>query len=244
MGSSSESKAIKTGIIMPISRQLNNESLSEIHFQHVRNIIIEVFNELGDQFESPGVVSESSGTTLITKTIVQNIFKKDIIVVDLSANNGNVLFELGLRLAAGKPLVLIKDDQTNPLFDISDIKYIEYPRSLEYCDIQEFKESLSDAITSTNLNNNSTDQTMLQELFSVEIPSNVEDLEKDVDAKDMLQNIVQQNDDIKAKLSFLSQAQHNNTILTSQGYKDSTGSHRIKLIPRTLNVDDNGQLKN
>ena len=44
-------------------------------------------------------------------------------VCDLSDQNPNVLYELGLRQAYDKPVVLIKDDITKEIFDVSGINY-------------------------------------------------------------------------------------------------------------------------
>lgn len=63
-------------------------------------------------------------------------------VCDVSSKNPNVMFELGLRLAFDKPTVIIKDELTNYSFDTSPIEHLEYPSSLRYSDIVDFKKSL------------------------------------------------------------------------------------------------------
>ncbi|KZU96028.1 hypothetical protein A1D15_0865 [Lactiplantibacillus plantarum] len=194
---------LASGIIMPISGSNESPELTMEHFSHVKKIIQEVVSGI-DKFNisNADVISSSLKTSVITQNIINGILNDDIVVVDLSNNNGNVLFELGLRLAFGKPLVLIKDNATKSLFDISAIKYIEYPRSLEYCEIQEFKKTLSTAIIDT-LSNQEASATLFEELFSTMQPINTDKLSKDIDSKELLKTIISQNNDIKSELSGL-----------------------------------------
>jgi hypothetical protein len=50
----------------------------------------------------PKMVSESEEIRVIQESIVQNLYDNDIVVVDVSGKNPNVMFELGLRLAFDK----------------------------------------------------------------------------------------------------------------------------------------------
>lgn len=70
-------------------------------------------------------------------------------VCDVSGKNSNVMFELGMRLAFDKPVIIIKDDQTSYSFDTSPIEHIQYPRDLRYSQINIFKETLSQKIKAT-----------------------------------------------------------------------------------------------
>jgi hypothetical protein len=45
----------------------------------------------------------------------------DLVIADLTEDNPNVLFELGLRMAEDRPVVLIKAKGTGPLFDIDNM---------------------------------------------------------------------------------------------------------------------------
>lgn len=42
----------------------------------------------------------------------------DLVIIDLTEHNPNVLFELGLRIAFEKPIALIKAEGTAPIFDV------------------------------------------------------------------------------------------------------------------------------
>jgi hypothetical protein len=122
------------------------DGCSEEHWEDVRNIIKEALAETEFQVE---LVSTSNEIGIIQKRIVQNIYDNDMVIVDVSAKNPNVMFELGLRLAFDKPAIIIKDDRTSYSFDTAPIEHIEYPRDLNYHAIQSFKKKLRDKTIAT-----------------------------------------------------------------------------------------------
>lgn len=131
------------GIVMPIAAM---GDYSETHWTDVQNIIKEAVSNAGYEAR---LVSESADATVIIRSIVQNIYKDKIIICDVSGMNPNVMFELGMRLAFDKPVVIIKDEVTRFSFDISTIEHLVYPRSLRYQNIQDFKKKLTDKIKAT-----------------------------------------------------------------------------------------------
>ena len=68
---------------------------------------------------------------------------------DLSNRNPNVLYELGLRQAYDKPVVLVQDDKTERIFDISGINTVSYKSNRLYENILEARERITEAIIST-----------------------------------------------------------------------------------------------
>lgn len=138
-----ESYKIKCGLIMPISK---SQGLEPEHWLNVKGIICEA---LADTEFDVRLVSESDDVGVIHKSIVQNIYKNDIVICDVSTHNANVMFELGLRLAFDKPTVIIKDDETPFSFDTQVIEHIVYKRSLHYVDIVSFKKKLKDKVLAT-----------------------------------------------------------------------------------------------
>lgn len=131
------------GIVMPIAAM---GDYSESHWLDVQNVIKEAVTVAGYEAR---LVSESADATVIIKSIVQNIYNDDIVVCDVSGMNPNVMFELGMRLAFDKPVVIIKDDVTRFSFDISTIEHLVYPKSLRYQAIQQFKVKLAEKIKAT-----------------------------------------------------------------------------------------------
>ncbi|HAP2754476.1 TPA: hypothetical protein ITP45_004649 [Escherichia coli] len=131
------------GIVMPIAAM---GDYSESHWVDVLNIIKESVALAGYEAR---LVSESADATVIIRSIVQNIYNDEIVVCDVSGMNPNVMFELGMRLAFDKPVVIIKDELTRFSFDISTIEHLVYPKSLRYQSIQQFKSKLADKIKAT-----------------------------------------------------------------------------------------------
>lgn len=131
------------GIIMPIS---GSDGCTESHWLDVRSILCAAAN---DAALSPGMVSEAKHAGIIQKRILKRIYDDPIVICDVSANNPNVMLELGVRLAFDKPVVVVKDDKTPFSFDTAPIEHIEYPRDLRFQDVVDFKEILSGKLKHT-----------------------------------------------------------------------------------------------
>lgn len=136
-------KKMTCGIVMPIS---SIDNCSAEHWTEVLTILKEVIKEA--DFE-PNLVSDADDSGIIQKRIIQNLYKNEIVVCDVSAKNPNVMFELGMRLAFDKPTIIIKDDKTDYSFDTSVIEHVSYPRDLRFTKILKFKETLKSKIVST-----------------------------------------------------------------------------------------------
>lgn len=132
---------------MPIAAM---PSYTADHWQEVKGIIIEATEQVeGYQFKTE-IVSNSDGEIdVIHKRIIQNIYNADIVVCDISGKNPNVLFELGMRLTFDKPTILIKDDQTEFIFDTGVIEHITYPKDLRFNKVVQFKSELAVRIKQT-----------------------------------------------------------------------------------------------
>jgi hypothetical protein len=71
------------------------------------------------------------GSDVIQSTIVTDLLEADLVVADLTEHNPNVMFELGMRMAVNKPVVLIKALGTGPLFDVDNmLRVFEYNPNL------------------------------------------------------------------------------------------------------------------
>jgi hypothetical protein len=71
------------------------------------------------------------GSDLIQSTIVNDLMEADLVIADLTEHNPNVMFELGVRMAEDKPVVLIKAQGTGPLFDVDNmLRVFEYNPNL------------------------------------------------------------------------------------------------------------------
>ncbi|HTF97027.1 MAG TPA: hypothetical protein VL995_12895 [Cellvibrio sp.] len=62
--------------------------------------------------------AKKAGSEVIQSTIVNDLDAADLVIVDLTEHNPNVLFELGMRIAFNKPVCLIRARGTGAIFDI------------------------------------------------------------------------------------------------------------------------------
>jgi len=131
-------------IIMPIS---DPEGYDSGHFKHVYDNIIKPACKKADYKAYRADDNES--TNMIHDVILKKILNAPMAVCDLSSLNPNVMFELGIRQAFDKPVVLIQEKGTKRVFDLAPIKTIEYPKGMVYHEVIAFQEKLSIAIKST-----------------------------------------------------------------------------------------------
>ena len=87
------------------------------------------------------------GSDLIQSTIVNDLIDADLVIADLTEHNPNVMFELGVRMAEGKPVVLIKAEGTGPLFDVDNmLRVFEYSPNLWSTTVEKDMPNLRDFI--------------------------------------------------------------------------------------------------
>lgn len=131
-------------VIMPFT---DPPGYSDGHFREVYEYIIEpVISSL--KFKSIRLDNINS-TNNIHVSLLQHLYISPIAVCDISSLNPNVLFELGFRQALNRPTVIIKDEDTKNIFDLSSISYIEYKKNLSISSVQKFKNQLSERIENT-----------------------------------------------------------------------------------------------
>jgi hypothetical protein len=133
----------KCGIIMPIA---DNPDLGYPpgHWGQVRDLIITAAEGAG--FDAD-MVSNDIQVETIHSTIIKNIYSNDVAVCDVSSRNPNVMFELGLRIASKKPVILIKDDVTAYSFDTQLIPHLGYRRDMRMYETLAFQKELQEKIT-------------------------------------------------------------------------------------------------
>jgi len=131
------------GIVMPISEI---DGLPPAHWSEVLNLLISSAEKAG--FTSK-LVSESSFSGVIQQRIIQNLYQNELVICDVSGQNPNVMFELGLRLAFDKATIVVVDDKTKISFDTAPIEHLIYPRDLRHGKIVDFAERLTEMIKAT-----------------------------------------------------------------------------------------------
>ena len=98
----------------------------------------------------PMRADEEKACNVIQCDIIQKIIESDVVLCDLSNKNPNVLYELGIRQAFDKPVVLVQEENTDRIFDISIIRTIDYDKNLNQRKVKENIETISKAIIETS----------------------------------------------------------------------------------------------
>ena len=133
----------KCGLVMPISAI---GDCNESHWRDVKTVLTEAIEAAGFK---PNLVSSADESRIIQNTIVENLYQNEMVVCDVSWKNPNVMFELGLRLAFDLPTVVVKDRETEYIFDTQPLGFLPYPRSLRYGQIVDFKKDLTTRVKAT-----------------------------------------------------------------------------------------------
>lgn len=131
-------------VIMPIAEC---EGYEPDHFAHVYNDIIKPAVAKTDFTATRA--DEVKETNLIHLDILKKLIDAPIAICDLSTRNPNVLFELGIRQAFDKPVVLIQEKGTPKIFDIGPLRYLEYSKEMRYHEVIDTQNKLCEAINAT-----------------------------------------------------------------------------------------------
>jgi hypothetical protein len=128
----------KVFVIMPFRRELENVWLgaikpacNECHYASLR-------------------VDEVNLSSLITDDIERFSNMADVVIVDITDNNPNVMFEFGWALAKNKkPIVICQGEETSKIpFDIRGIRYIAYENS--WLGIENLKKKIKEYLQAAN----------------------------------------------------------------------------------------------
>jgi len=137
---------IKVGLVMPISEA---KDFIEGHWKDVQEILKGFLKEITNYDFECEMVSYSKEVNLIHSNIVKNLYESDLVICDISGLNPNVMLEMGIRLTFDKPIIVIKDKETDYPFDIKPLEYIPYSRDLNYTKMLEFKRDFLNKIGAT-----------------------------------------------------------------------------------------------
>jgi hypothetical protein len=125
-------------IILPFQRDFDN-----VWFGAIKPACVECHY-------APLRVDEVNLSSLITEDIERYSGMAGVVVVDLTGNNPNVMFELGWSLAKNKkPIVICQGEQSSKVaFDVRGIRHISYENS--WLGIETLKGKLKDFVTATD----------------------------------------------------------------------------------------------
>jgi hypothetical protein len=176
---------------MPIS---DVEGYPKGHFQHVYDDIIKPAVEQTEFL--PIRADEVKETNFIHLDMLKKLIEAPIAICDLSTRNPNVLFELGIRQAFDKPVVLIQEKGTPKIFDIGPLRYLEYSKDMKYHEVLKTQKELKETIEATKAaegeHGNINSIVRLMALSTPATIPNIEGGNKDALALDVIQ--AQMND--------------------------------------------------
>ena len=131
-------------VIMPISEP---PGYAPGHFRRVyEDLFVPACDMAGFRARLASDVRE---TNLIHLDVLQRLLSAPMVLCDVSARNPNVLFELGLRQAFDKPVTMVREVGTTPIFDVDVLRYTDYRPGLVYRDVLEDQERVASSIRAT-----------------------------------------------------------------------------------------------
>lgn len=134
----------KCFVMMPISDQ---GDYPKGHFDKTyEHIFKPAIEEAGYE---PYRVDENKLCDPIIAKIFSALQECPMALCDLSNRNPNVLYELGIRQAYDKPVVLVQDEKTERIFDVSGISTVQYSSKRLYEEVLENRKAITEAIRST-----------------------------------------------------------------------------------------------
>ena len=108
-------------IISPIGQP---SSETEIYFDKVRRHIIDPV--ASDKNYHTIRADEISRPGRITSQIIEHLREDDLVIADLTKRNPNVFYELAVRHAVGKPVILLGEFGDDIPFDVAAQRVIFY----------------------------------------------------------------------------------------------------------------------
>lgn len=137
--------------------------------------------------------------------ILQRIIAADLVICDLSGKNPNVMYEVGVRQAFNLPIVFIKDQRTERVFDIQGFRSVDYDENLRVDCVNRDVENLRKTIEAT-MKPDHNDVNSLVKLLGISKAEPPENKEVSADTALILSSIR----DVSERLAIIEQMQCNN----------------------------------
>ena len=139
-----ESKKPTCFVIMPFS---DPEGYEDGHFGNVYKYTFKPAIEAAGY--TPLRIDENTVSNLIHSKMMDELVNAPMVLCDLSTNNPNVLYELGIRHAFDKPVVLVQEYNQKRIFDIGSITIVPYHRTRLFEETVADQALITDAIIQT-----------------------------------------------------------------------------------------------
>lgn len=131
-------------VIMPFS---DPEGYERGHFRRIYEYtFVPAIRAAGYE---PLRIDDNSVSNLIHGKMMNELISAPMVLCDLSTNNPNVLYELGIRHAFDKPVVLVQEVGQDRIFDIGAITSVEYHPTRLYEEVIKDQEKITEAILQT-----------------------------------------------------------------------------------------------
>lgn len=137
----------------------------------------------------PYRVDENTISDSIINKIFEGVQNCEMALCDLSNRNPNVLYELGLRQAYNKPVVLVKDEKTENIFDVSVISTVPYSSNRLYENVVEAQEKICESLKTTG---EGKETTLIQFVRAKEASYEDVKVNKDDTTNIMLQSVLKE----------------------------------------------------
>ncbi|OCA99399.1 hypothetical protein [Clostridium beijerinckii] len=182
-------------VIMPISDQ---DGYNKGHFKRVyEDIFIPAIQKSGFK---PYRADDAKSSSVIHTAILRRLLEAPMAICDLSSRNPNVLYELGIRQAFDKPVVLVGDDDPSKIFDIGNINTYVYRKSLNYREVIEDQNKITEMLVETFNNPNKELNSLISTLkidSALSINANGKEFNESDVIKIMYQEIMSLKDNIR-----------------------------------------------
>lgn len=186
--------------MMPFSTP---DGYEEGHFMKIYEQIIK------PAIERAGMTAERVDENVLSTDIVTKIFQGltecEMAICDLSSRNPNVLYELGIRQAYNKPVLLIMDDKTDRIFDVGGLTTVPYKSDRLYENVTEAVRDISCALIEHLENKESVIdiiQARLGYKFNASQLPQPEDMSNDQKILTLLYNLVDDVDSLKKTVNL------------------------------------------
>ena len=132
-------------VIMPFS---DPQGYNQGHFRKIYDQILAPAIEMAGF--TPMRIDENAESTMIHAKLLDQLINAPMVLCDLSSKNPNVLYELGIRHAFDKPVVLVQEKGQERIFDIAGLTTTEYRRERLYDEVVEDQKLIAEAIKQTS----------------------------------------------------------------------------------------------
>lgn len=131
-------------VIMPFSDPNGYESG---HFRKIYDHILVPAIAMAGYL--PHRIDENTESTMIHGKLLDELINAPMVLCDLSSKNPNVLYELGIRHAFDKPVVLVQEKGQDRIFDIAGLTTVEYRKARLYDEVLDDQKAIAESIRQT-----------------------------------------------------------------------------------------------